>query len=96
MDKISFSENLQEFLPKEYGKNLAEMTETQLLAMYEDNRRWRECEERFKPLKNAGDYCEKKKQAASIAQWILSLKPFNYREDMRRRMNHLREKYKGA
>lgn len=96
MDKIPFAENLQECLPKEYGKNLAEMTEIHLQAMQEDNRRWRECEERFKPLKNASDYCEKKKHAASIAQWILSLKPHAYREDMRRRMNHLREKYKGA
>ena len=96
MDKIPFAENLQECLPNEYGQNLALMDEKQLLAMYEDNRRWRECEERFKQIKNAGDYCEKKRQAASIAQWILSLKPHAYREDMRSRMNHLREKYKNG
>lgn len=93
MDKIPFAENLQECLPKEYGQNLALMDEKQLLAMYEDNRRWRECEERYKALKASSN---RKLAADEVGNWLRSLKPLKYQEDMRRRMNHLREKYKGA
>lgn len=101
MDKIPFAENLQECLPSEYGQNLAEMTEIHLQAMYEDNRRWRECEERFKPLLAKQRQEEPKQheiraETAKIKAWLDSLMPEIYRDDMRRRMNRLREKYKGA
>lgn len=108
MDKIPFAENLADCLTKSYGKNLAEMNEIQLMAMQEDNRRWRECEERFKPYASSlqvyrstvSPYPVSKKEtlreAAKIAVWLDSLQPEIYRDDMRRRMNHLREKNKGA
>ena len=101
MDKIPFAENLQECLPREYGQNLALMDEKQLLAMYEDNRRWRECEERIKPLLAKQRQEEPKQheiraETAKIKAWLDSLQPEIYRDDMRRRMNHLREKYKNV
>lgn len=101
MDKIPFAENLSDCLPKSYGKNLAEMNEIHLMAMREDNRRWRECEERFNPLlsmqrEDKPKQHEIRSETAKIKSWIESLHPEKYRDDMRRRMNHLREKYKGA
>lgn len=93
MDKTPFAENLADCLPKSYGKNLAEMNEIQLMAMREDNRRWRECEERYKELKSATN---RKQAAEDIGNWIRSLKPHAYCEDMRRRMNQLREKHKNV
>lgn len=96
MDKIPFAENLADCLPKYYGKNLAEMNEIQLMAMQEDNRRWHECEERYKAVKFESDYVKKRKASEDVAKWLGQLNPFAYREDMRRRMNHLREKYKVA
>lgn len=101
MDKIPFAENLVDCLPKSYGKNLAEMNEIHLMAMQEDNRRWRECEERFKPLLSKQNQEEPKQneiraETAKIKSWIEALKPHAYSEDMRRRMNHLREKYKNG
>ena len=93
MDKIPFAENLQECLPMEYGKNLAEMNEIHLQAMQEDNRRWRECEERYKALKASSN---RKLAAEEVGNWLRSLAPLKYQEDMRRRMNHLREKYKNV
>lgn len=98
---IAFAENLSDCLPKSYGRNLADLNKIQLNAMQEDNRRWMECEKRFKPLL-AKQRQEKPKQheirseTAKIKAWIDSLRPEIYREDMRRRMNYLREKHKGA
>lgn len=108
MDKIPFAKNLQECLPKEYGQNLAEMTEKHLMAMYEDNRRWRECEERFKPYASALQAynstisqkpASKKdvlRESSKISAWIDYLRPEIYRNDMRRRINSLRENYKNV
>lgn len=98
MDKIPFAENLQECLPKDYT---VQATEIQILAMYEDARRWMECKDRFKPLLAKQRQEEPKQheiraETAKIKAWLDSLKPEIYRDDMRRRMNHLREKYKNG
>lgn len=92
-EKIPFAENLAQHLPGSYNKNLALLNEMQMMAMHEDNRRWRLAEQRYKALKSATN---RKQAAEEVGNWIRSLKPHAYCEDMRRRMNHLREKYKGA
>lgn len=94
MDKIPFAENLAQHLPGSYNKNLATLNETQTKAMHEDNRRWRLAEQRYKARKDATKEAELTKANAMIRTWLDGLAPRAYQDDMRRRINRLREKHK--
>lgn len=93
-EKIPFAENLAQHLPGSYNKNLALLNETQTKAMHEDNRRWRLTEQRFKARQDATNEAELTKANAMISTWLDWLAPKAYQDDMRRRINRLREKYK--
>jgi len=93
-EKIPFAENLAQHLPGSYNKNLALLNEMQMMAMHEDNRRWRLAEQRYKARQDATDERELTKANAMIRTWLDGLAPKAYQDDMRRRINRLREKYK--
>jgi len=94
MEKIPFAENLAQHLPDSYNKNLAVLNEMQMMAMHEDNRRWRLAEQRYQARKDAKDELELTKANAMIRTWLEGLAPKAYQDDMRSRINRLREKHK--
>lgn len=96
MEKIPFAENLAQHLPGSYNKNLATLNELQVQAMQEDNRRWRLAEQRYKARQDADDEVKLTKANNMIRTWLDSLQPRAYQDDMRRRVNKLREKFKST
>lgn len=91
---VKFPENLQDVLPTNYAVNLAELELEQRQAIAEDFRRWRECKAVFSKRFGLTTAEQVTRADNEIRDWVLSLEPTAYREDMRRRLNQMKLRIK--
>lgn len=93
-NEIKFAENLHEALPTNHIGNLALLSKDQRDAIAEDFRRWRVCKEVFAPRFGCETQLQIEKADHDIRQFISTLEPEAYKNDMRRRLNSMKSRLK--